>query len=368
MDDERLRFIPYMGDAEASKKKNARLIHELEQAYSPKPSASSRYSEWSSQVRVYVNKYLEESDLGLRQDKLVQYLLTLFDESSGCDMKEVRIILERFESPLEANQRKIAEVFTQAFNKLINASLRDMMLPEERLKEMAEQVRKPNEEKLQRTPTKPPTAQTNIDKRDSPTEPSWDRLGTYTTLTCLICGAICCQTHGDSVRDESAPGYHQYVHQPLVTSYQDILRKQDARVAAKTGPLDFGIIDEAPCSSQCYLASNYDRPEQELPLEHIAKIEGMVISLRNKKRRSCMISFFTGLPCWQVDSEIQQMEPRNVELPLPGRTKQPDWYNNQKKTLKWDWQELTTAHLHQERCQANPVSYFISASVLSISI
>jgi hypothetical protein len=366
MDDEKLRYIPYMGDAESSKKKTARLLQELAAAYNPKATSSCRETEWSYQVRDYLDEYLEESGLGLTQDMLIEYLLGQFDDASGRNIKDIHAILDQYETPLKPKERQLAKAFTQAFYKILHNALRDTLLPEDRLKEMAEQVKKPNEEKLTRTPPKGQTSQSNVDKDDSTVEPSWDRLGTYTTLTCLICGAMSCQTHGDSVRDESAPGYHQYIHQPLVTTYQDILRKQDARAATNPAPLDFGVEDEVPCGPECHLVMGMDQAalDDDISPEDVAKIESMVINLREKKRRSCTISFFVDLPCWQVHHEIQQLEPRTVEIPVVGRTKQPDWYNNQKKTLKWDWQDLTTANLHQERCQANPVSFFRSGDYL----
>lgn len=364
MDDERLRFIPYMGDAEGSKKKNARLIHELEQAYSPKPSTSSRESEWSSQVRACLEVSLEKLGLGIGQDKLIQYLLDQGRNRSRDSEIEKRTIHESFELPLEPRERELAKMASQAFRKVYDRPLEDILLSEEHLKELAERTNS-NQDKPGRTPTKSQLSQTDINKMESSAESCPDRLGTYTTLICLICGAASCQTHGDSARDENAPGY-QYVHQPLVTTYQDILRKQDARIAAKAGQPDFSTQVDTPCSSECYLVSRYDDSAYKLPAEDISTIESMVISLRDKKRRACTIAFFMDLPCWKVHSEIKHMEPRSVELPSKNRARQPDWYNNQKKTLKWDWQDMTTAHLHQERCQANPVSYLYYNSSLAM--
>lgn len=34
----------------------------------------------------------------------------------------------------------------------------------------------------------------------------------------------------------------------------------------------------------------------------------------------------------------------------------PIWYDNIKKTLKGDWQEMTTMHQQEKMTQANPVS------------
>lgn len=361
MDDEKLRYIPYMGDAEVSKKKTTRLLQELEAAYNPKATSSGRESEWSYQVRGYLDYYLDDLRLlHLEMDKLVQYALGQFDESSERNLKDIDALLKQYDQPLQPRDIQMAKAFSDSFYRILNDSLRDTLLPEDRLKQMAEQLKKPNEEKLTKTPPKAQTNQSNANKDDLAAEPIIDRLGTYTTLTCLICGAMSCQTHGDSVRDESAPGYHQYIHQPLVTSYQDILRKQDAQFALKKpAPLDFGVEDETPCGPECYLIPDQVKTNYDISPKDVAKIESMAISLREKKRRPCTISFFVTADCWVVNRVIQNMEPRTVEVLEPGRTKHPDWYNNQKKTLKWDWQDLTTAHLHQERCQANPVSISI---------
>jgi hypothetical protein len=365
MDDEKLRYIPYMGDAESSKKKTARLLQELEAAYNPKATSSGRETEWSYQIRAYLDEYLEELHLGLTQEKLVQYCLGLFNEASGRNLKDVRAIIEQYNAPLDPNDKHLARAFSRAFFKILKNSLRDTLLPDDRLKDMAELIKRPTEDKLTRTPPKGQGGQGRSDKDELTPEVNTDLLGTYTTLTCLICGAMSCQTHGDSVRDESAPGYHQYIHQPLVTTYQDILRKQDARYAAKPPSLDFGVENETPCGPNCHLIiDSHDRPVHDVSPEQVTKIESMVISLREKRRRPCTISFFVGLPCWQVQQEIQQLAPRVIEPPAPGRTKQPDWYNNQKKSLKWDWQDLTKAHLHQERCQANPVGFIFFTSII----
>ena len=227
------------------------------------------------------------------------------------------------------------------------------MLPEDRLKEMARQIKRPTEEKLTRTP---PKDQEGRGGNKSVVDVHSRRLATYTTLTCLICSALSCQTHGDSVRDESVPGYHQYIHQPLVTTYEDIIRK---RAATPASP-GFGI-EETPCGPNCHLVDSQDRHGCDASPDQVATIERMVISLIERKRRPCTIAFFVGLPCWKVQREIQQLEPRTVELLVPGRTKQLCWYNNQNKSLESGWHNLTKTHLHQERCQANPVSPYYLA-------
>jgi hypothetical protein len=358
MDEERLKYIPYMGDAEASKKKNARLITELEAAYTPKASPSSRDSEWSSLIRAYLDTCLEELDLGIDQDKLIQYLLENSTEDLGTNSEEAQTILDSYGSQLGDQEKGIAKSFCQSFLKFYRHSLKNILLPEERKKELAERVRKANREK--KTPTKSQIGEEIANNSDTP---SPERLGTYTSLTCLICGAVSCQTHGDSGREEKDPGYYQYFHQPLVTTYQDILRKQDARVAAVASSSPAALEceteleeDHQDCSKECYRSYRYDGLEYSLDVPDISKIESMVISLRDEKRRPCTISFFLNIPCWQVHCEIQQTEPRSVEPPPMGRRKVLDWYNNQKKTLRPGWEEHTKAHLHQERTQASPVS------------
>lgn len=362
MDDEKLRYVPYMGDAEASKKKNARLLQELAAAYNPKATSSGRETEWSYQIRAYLVEYLDDLGLGITLDKLVQYTLGQFDDASGRSLEDIHALLDQYDEPLEPRDRQLAKAFAESFDKILKNSLKETLLPEDCLREMAQQIKTPNEEKLTKTPPKPQTSKSNVDNDDLDT--NTDRLGTYTTLTCLICGAMSCQTHGDSVRDESAPGYYQYIHQPLVTTYHDILRKQDSRIAAaKPDSPDLGVQNETPCGPECHLVVDKDRCDEDISPDDLAKIESMVISLRDKKRRPCTISFFVQLPCWLVHRVIEQIKPRQIELPELGRSKQSDWYNNQKKTLKWDWQDTTTAHLHQKRCQANPVSCLLIISL-----
>jgi histone-lysine N-methyltransferase EZH2 len=201
-----------------------------------------------------------------------------------------------------------------------------------------------------------------------------DRFSTYTNWTCLICGALYCQTHGDyreetiehSEDDEGdidrpqKPKYNN-IHQLLIMDYNDLLRKQDARLACKSQdePEISRSIAE-PCSKECYRI--FDREtakDYQVSPEQRVKIESMCISLQEHPKRPCDISFVLGLPCWQVDREIRtQIVLRKIGLP-PGYipTKKPDWYDNKRKILKDHWQDHTNAHLHQERWQSLSCSH-----------
>ena len=92
MDDERLRYIPYIGER-WPKKDTALLQQELKAAYNPRVKPSGRKTERSHQVRAYLDAYLNTLELGLTQGKLVQYCLGLFNEASGQNLEGSRLLL-----------------------------------------------------------------------------------------------------------------------------------------------------------------------------------------------------------------------------------------------------------------------------------
>jgi histone-lysine N-methyltransferase EZH2 len=122
------------------------------------------------------------------------------------------------------------------------------------------------------------------------------------------------------------------------------------------------MTKKSPCGEDCWMKARDSDPPYLLPTETKDAIEKMLISITNKNSRSCTIAFTLDLPCWQVYRSIEIHEEafgeqsEEIEESSKARPKRPDWYDNKRKVLKGDWMDMTAAHLHQERCQANPVS------------
>ena len=363
-DDEKLKFIPFLGDVDRSTKgaaKFKRLVTELEEAYTAKRSESSRESERAYQIRSYLDSWLENLRIGCDQLDLVHNTLIEDeeDEELGLSATERRLLLKSFKNPLTDDLKEIMNVFGQAFENVFNLALNDVILPGNLLNEMVEAALKENRKCVE----KPPEI--------------GDRLSTYATLTCLICGAIDCQTHGDyasiPVRpggdsdDEESEGnepQYQFDHTRVVMGYEDMFRRHTNRKAKETLSSPSSPMrtkQQCPCGDDCYLAVQDPDVSQAWKPENDEAIEKMIVNLKNKNTRSCIISYTLELPCWQVHRKLELLEEDlaaedEAEEPLRARTRRPEWYDNKKKILKSDWMDMTSAHLHQERTQANPVS------------
>ena len=372
-DDDKLKFIPFLGDQGGHVKASVfnRLVKELEEAYSAKRSGSTKESEWASKLRTYLDGWLKELDVGCDQQALIRYILEEDSDDLCKSDKELRLLRQVFGGTLAPNLVEVIIMLSEAFLKGFGVSLKAVMLPDEQLKEMLEKA-----EKI-KADTSLGRGQSELPRSHiSGAEHTTERLGTFTNLTCLICGAICCQSHGDynclrvhssddaemsDFGEEPASAY-QYSHQPIGMHYNEILRKQDGRLSMLKSTMDLPDLDstEPPCSVECFRTFDYQDNPVDLAHEDIIALKSFMISLRPKVDQPCHISFLLDVPCWKVHAKIQEMKDDvpNIppEPPLPGRSKGIDWYDNKRKILKGDWQELTTAHLHQERTQANPVS------------
>lgn len=359
-DSEKLKYVPYLGDVAGPANKDTnfkRLLKELEEAYSPRRIESTRQCEKASRIRAYVEAWLGESQLDCDQRTLIQYMMTEENANElGLRDAEREMLLASFGEPLSKQTKDAGEQFWEAFDKVFDIGLPNVLLPTELLKEMVESARK----KTNPTPEKA----ANI---------PGDRLGTYTTLTCLICAAVDCQTHADYSHDEiprvegSDDGNHEPEYlvqrQPLVLPYHDTLRRFDLRKKAEADSEDprRSSKHQQPCSKECWRVIDYSEKEILWEQNDLDAVYDMLISITDKDNRACYIAFALHLPCWQVHGVIADYESRNdttrtVDEPT-GRSKRPDWYNNKTKTLHRDWQEMTKAHLHQERSQANPCTH-----------
>jgi hypothetical protein len=374
-DDEKLKFIPFLGDAlgqGAAKKDNfRRLLKELEEAYSAKRSESSRETERASDIRSHLDVWIKELKVNCNQQDLTQYILSNDDSSEELRLKhwDRKAILKSFGEPLPPNVHEAAAVFCEAFQNIFGLPLHDVILPSDRVKDMVESARK----SVPRTPEKPGNA-------------AADRLETYTTLTCMICGAIDCPTHGDyqqypvnrsddedGENDEDGKESEQrepeylYQRQSLILDYEAMIRRYDLRKLNGLPEHEYEdrVKSKTPCSDECYILVDYSDREYEWHRAEIDALPHMLISLTDRDRRSCNIAFAMDRPCWQVHCEIAAYEAEHPDTPeeaeeSTARAKAPNWYDNKRKALKGDWQEMTSAHLHQERAQANPVGPSLS--------
>lgn len=350
-DDEKLKFIPFLGESrnEANFKK---LVRELEQVYSPRSSETSRESEENARIRQYLPTWLEELQLGCDLNTLKHYLLQQDEESGGLGMepRNQRLLRESFGEPLGREARDVARKVCEAFDEVFGIHIQDVVLPASLLKEMIEASR--NE----------------IAKRKP--GPVANRLGTYADLTCLICAAIDCPTHGDfhheavdssDVEDDGNERLPEmkYEPKPLNLNYEDTIRRYRSRVKKDIEPLPEGRTKS--CSDECYMATDFSELDYEFDEEHLAILPQMITTYRHPNYRSCYIAFALDIPCWTVYAEIQRYESENHEEEIedipPGRAKKPEWYDNKKKTIRGDLNEMTIAHLHQERGQAVAVSH-----------
>ncbi|KAG0645584.1 Enhancer of zeste [Hyphodiscus hymeniophilus] len=372
-DDEQLKFMPFLGvyDSKGDVKSSVfnRLVKELDEVYSAKRSGSSQETEMASTINTYIDGWLEELDLGLDRQGLISYILEENSDNLDKSQKEIKRLRKASGGPLAPHMVEIATTFSAAFKTVFNPiSITSVILPDQRLKEMLERTNKPGQNSpLGRSQSGSPKSQL------SEAEYTTERLGTYINLTCLICGAICCQTHGDYHREEihssddsetndsgeEPAEEYRYTHQPVALRYDEMLRKQDVRLSNPVASNPVPDSDGIPCSDECY--RNFDHRDRaaELSREVLVALRSFMISMR-PAIQPCNISFLLGIPCWQVYTKIQDLKSvvPNTPEPYPQRRfKVIDWYDNKRKILRSDWQEMTSAHLHQERTQANPCAH-----------
>jgi hypothetical protein len=356
-DSDKYKYVPYLGDQGPNDDTNLRrLLKEMEEHYSHGRIESARLSEFASRIAKYLEAWLSKSKV-INEEVLVHYIVS--QESAirlGLREEEREMLLKSFGEPLSEQTADAVGSFWEAFDEVFGINLPNVVLPLERLKEMVEHVSK----KTNASPEKPVPA-------------PGDRLGTYASLTCLICGAVDCQTHADYSHDEipnsrvagdeeREPEY-LVQRQPLVLPYNDMMRRYNIREKAK---LDSGSEFElprrprkkAPCSEDCWRTNgDLTTRQSDWGSKDLSLLGELLIGVIDKDR-ACQIAFASGLPCWKVYTEIEAHEndaPALVEEPF-GRAKRPDWYDNKRKTLHNNFQDMTKAHLHQERSQSNPVS------------
>ncbi|KAL2060766.1 hypothetical protein VTL71DRAFT_9408 [Oculimacula yallundae] len=345
-DDEKLKFIPFLGDSR-NETNHKRLMKELEQVYTPRPSEGSPESEEKARIRQYLPWWLEKLHMACDLNALQHDFLLQEEESGDLGMRPRtrKLLLESFGEPLAPATRKTAQMFSREFYKVFGMSVRDIVLPPAIVKEMIVASR------------------SKAAKKEYALSPN--RIETYTDMTCLICAAIDCQIHGDftheridssDVEDDGQENLDEWKYEPkgLVLHYEDTIRQHKNRPKVEIKPLPTHELE--PCTNECYMVTDFSDLEYEFDEQHLASLPQMISTWKHPNYRPCTISSALNIPCWTVYAEIQRYESEQheevVEFVPPGRAKKPEWYDNKKKTIKGDLNDFTTVHLHQERGQA----------------
>lgn len=367
-DDEKLKFIPFLGEAEGGARRETnfkRLVKELEDAYSPRNSSSSRQSEEAARIRSYLDDWLEELDIQCDQQTLKHYLITQdqYSDELGLHPHNRKRLLKFFGPPSSIDKLNAARMFNEAFDVTSDINLQDVLLPSALLKEMIEALAKT-------------------------TDIIHDRLGTHTELICLICGAVDCQTHGDygqedvelsSLSDDEDPDDRpqetKYVPHPITLDYKNTIRRHRAQLRAL--PDAAKMSKQRPCTEACYTVFDFSCMEYEWHEDQFAMLPDLMLSWAKTSAQACFIAYEMNVPCWTVYAEIQKYKKEHGGLPedddddddqIPtGRPEKPNWYDNKRKVLKSEWSDNTKAHLHQERTQAVPVSDTSQDAVLTLT-
>jgi len=338
--------VPYLGDVDTNQSHKRRLEKDLAEAYTAERSEPSRLSEQVSNLGAHLDYWLEDLDIGCNRQTLEHYILRQEEDidDAGLGKKARKTLLKSFAKPLTTENLKMANKFSQAFETVFGLSLGKVLWPADRLKEMMEAAKASGRKSLDN----PATASTGLETH----------LETYTALSCLICGAIECQTHGAYHKD-SEDDTEQAFKKQISMPPKELIRIYEEHLANNPRSDNMDSYGE-PCGKQCHQSMDFAHfPNYEFSQKTTDDLRNILFGWEEKTSRSCDISLGMGLPCWQVYYEIQKIEhereTRIPDEPLAGRVKRPIWYDNKRKELKAGFEDMTSAHLHQERSQINPV-------------
>ncbi|KAM3071786.1 hypothetical protein ACMFMG_009645 [Clarireedia jacksonii] len=355
-DNEDLKFVPLVGGGyEKSDGPMDDFVKELDEAFIGRNS-DPRKAETISRLRDYLSTWLGELDMGFDDSVLTRYFLESGSDQVEMRRKEKKAVVKALGGTLSPSLVQTAENFSDAFFSCFEIDLEDVVLPKTRVKELMEM-----------TNYAPQSSPKNIGN------PTADRLGTTTGFECLVCHALCCPTHGeyafreicknestddsdDSDSDESSKPEYEYSWERLSMPYEDTLRKHLVRERNNEevwNPENINQNPGEPCGAQCHILKP-DYPPFKWTEEETSTLQNILLALKPKSNLPCRLSIFLDKPCIEVATQILRSAPR-ITKPYPvGKARPAEWYDPRSKTLKYDWEESTIAHLHQERSQANP--------------
>ncbi|KAH6672436.1 hypothetical protein B0J14DRAFT_483403, partial [Halenospora varia] len=360
-DDEKLRFIPYLGDDNGSPETRKKLEKEMAQVYGKDNQVSARDTEKLTSLRDHLGQWLQDLDIGCTQKDLERFVLEDNDECMHFEIKQRdrKKVLNSYRNPLEPDVREMAMRFSNAFWNVFGIALGAVLLPPARIKELLESRRKPSGRR----------------SLENPESALTDDLGTFATLVCLICSAIDCTTHGehtwepppesdndlsdDEVETENRENNLQTQRRIVIPTSDDLIRNYEERLFFEGYELDEMVLDpKDACSSHCYAVNDTQRHDYNWDKKDLNDLAQMLIGFTEHDLLPCDLSVPLERPCWQVYREIKacrSAHPREApDQSSTARARRPDWYDNRKKTLKGDWQNMTSAHLQHQRYQTNP--------------
>lgn len=350
-DEESLSHIPIQNminnRADADKNK---FYKELEDAFEGKYIESTRLTEPMVLLKQYLPGWLLKLDSGLTENVLIRFAL----KNHAADLAIRPSVVHRILAFLPFETEPVdsaASIFAKAFKAHFGFTLAAVLLPEERLKALLDSSQK-------------------IERHTSEQESQHaEHLSTQTDFLCLICNVMCCPTHGEynwhKVRAEDEEDSDTEIQQEkleihwerLTMPYEESVRIDTCR---KNKPTRFRLIK--PCSVDCYVSAGSMDSNWKWPEADTAEFQSMLVHLERDAQLSCTIAYVLQKPCWQVGQKIKsyKVEPKFLETTSQKtRTQQPVWYDNKRKELKPEWMNQTQAHLHQERQNADPVSYIL---------
>jgi hypothetical protein len=143
VDDELLRYIPYLNEeaAGASKKTGGSrksYLRDINETFIQDRSLPTREAEWASEIRNYLDSWLEELGLGpgFNERSIQRYLIQHEGEYLMKTSRALNALLESLGGPLDADLKTQVEVFVQAFGEVFGKqTLPNVVLPETHLRE-----------------------------------------------------------------------------------------------------------------------------------------------------------------------------------------------------------------------------------------
>lgn len=314
-DDENLRSMPQENE---QTKKGKALEEELKKAYSyHQKNETSCEIEYRKRLDGIIDVWIEEGDIQCTRHDLEKYLITRkvfgrhLKEKQKSLMeayKKASSLIAKLKTQLDEEVCQVCGSFDIAFKSVFDIPLHEVLLPTKRMKELLDL-------ELYRT------SRQSLDHLQPATRGPMFAVETYTTLNCLICGALDCQTHGEfsevinynNENDKDEKEINFLTKPERITLQVDDLLRNHSERQANMDETESGNDTQRtrdPCSPNCHLVVGVGG-EATRPLEDsdIRDISLMLVSLSYKTGRCCDIAFSLSIPCFQIFREMYGISP-----------------------------------------------------------